>query len=160
MPAALAHAEVVTNYLRKELELGRIAVVPQHAHSHVHTSSFGVIPKKSGRWRLIVNMSSPHGSSVNDFIDPNLSSLSYVSVDDAAAHTWKSGPGAQLAKLDISEAYRIVPVHPQDRFLHHASKVVKPGRPFIRRLIDLAFQATPRKLDMLGMHQSRCASQL
>ena len=30
---------------------------------------------------------------------------------------WKSGPGTQLAKLDISEAYRIVPVHPQDRFL-------------------------------------------
>ena len=53
MPAALAHAEVVTNYLRKELVLSRIAVVPQHALSHVHTSSFGVIPKKNqpGRWR-------------------------------------------------------------------------------------------------------------
>ena len=83
------------------------------------THPASVIPKKNqpGRWRLIVDLSSPHGSSVNDFIDPNLSSLSYVSVDDAAAHIWKSGPGTQLAKLDISEAYRIVPVHPQDRFL-------------------------------------------
>ena len=48
------------------------------------------------------------------------SSLTYVSVDDAAAHIWKSGPGTMLAKLDISamqEAYCIIPVHPQDRYL-------------------------------------------
>ena len=45
------------------------------------------------------------------------SSLTYVSVDEAAAHIWRSGPSTQLAKLYISKAYRIVPVHPRDRFL-------------------------------------------
>ena len=56
---------------------------------------------------LIIDLSSPHGASVNDFVGPEHSSLTYISVDEAAA-----GPGTQLAKLDISEAYRIVPVHP------------------------------------------------
>ena len=68
-------------------------------------------------WRLIEDPSSPHGSSVNDYIDQEHSSLTYVSVDDAAAHIWKSGPGTMLAKLDITEAYRIIPVHPQDQYL-------------------------------------------
>ena len=78
-----------------------------------------MIPKKNqpGKWRLIVDLSSPQGSSVNDYIDQQLSSLTYVSVDDAALHIWQSGPGTLLAKLDVSEAYRIIPIHPRDRFL-------------------------------------------
>ena len=64
-----------------------------------------------------MDLSSPHGSSVNDYIDQERSSLTYVSVNDAAAHIWISGPGTMLAKLDISEAYRIILVHPQDRYL-------------------------------------------
>ena len=47
MPAAREHADVVISYLKKELDLGRVAAVPQEAVSLIHTSSFGVIPKKS-----------------------------------------------------------------------------------------------------------------
>ena len=58
----------------------------------VHVSNFGVISKKHqpGKWRLIVDLS-PDGASVNDFIDPALCSLSYVSVKDAAAFVCKAG---------------------------------------------------------------------
>ena len=70
MPAAHAHAEVVVKYLHKELELGRIASVPHESSSLIHTSSFGVIPKKNqpGKWRLIVDLSSPHGASVSKLL--------------------------------------------------------------------------------------------
>ena len=50
----------------------------------VHTSRLGVIPKNtSGKWRLIVDMSSPEGGSVNDGIREAWCSLPYATVDDA-----------------------------------------------------------------------------
>ena len=44
-----------------------------------------------------------------------LSSLSYIAVDDITAVAAQLGPGALLAKVDIESAYRLIPVHPQDR---------------------------------------------
>ena len=83
----------------------------------LHVSRFGVIPKahQSGKWRLIVDLSHPKGASINDGIDPSLCSLSYTSVDEAANRVLQRGRGALMAKLDIASAYRIVPVHPDDR---------------------------------------------
>ncbi len=119
MPSALERPEVVREYLLKECAEGRVigpvepALLPM-----VHTSRFGVIPKgTSGKWRLIVDLSSPEGNSVNDGISESLCSLTYVSVDDAARAVVEKGVGAQLAKIDIRSAYRIVPVHPDDRWL-------------------------------------------
>ena len=73
-------------------------------------------PKKHqvGKWRLIVDLSSPKGSSVNGGIDPSLCSMSYVSVQNATEKISKLGRGALLAKLDIKDAYRIgVPIAPE-----------------------------------------------
>ena len=77
-----------------------------------------MIPKSTpGKWRLILDLSSPRGASVNDGISPELCHLQLASVDDAVQLILKLGPGTQLAKLDIKQAYRNVPVHPQDRWL-------------------------------------------
>ena len=45
-----------------------------------------MIPKQHqpGKWRLIVDLSHPKGASMNDGIEADLCSLSYVSIDDAA----------------------------------------------------------------------------
>ena len=50
----------------------------------MHCSPFGVIPKKHkpGKWRLIIDLSAPEGSSVNDGIAKELCSLAYTSVDE------------------------------------------------------------------------------
>ena len=79
----------------------------------------GVVPKGHlpGKWRLITDLSFPPGSSVNDGIDPAFCSLSYLSIDTVASAVSKLGPGSLLAKVDIESAYRLVPVHPQDRIL-------------------------------------------
>ena len=41
----------------------------------------------------------------------------YLSVDTAARVVAQKGRGAQLAKIDIKSAYRMHPVHPDDRWL-------------------------------------------
>ena len=61
-----------------------------------------------------MDLSSPEGASVNDGITPELCSLRYPSIDTAIDQVLRVGRGAQLSKLDIKDAYRIVPVHPED----------------------------------------------
>ena len=43
--------------------------------------------------------------------------MSYTKVDDVVQGIWQSGVGSMLAKIDIKNAYRVVPVHPVDRHL-------------------------------------------
>ena len=62
-------------------------------------------------YRLIL----PKGASVNDAIDPSLCSLSYITVDQVATAAMQLGQGSLLVKIDIQSAYRLIPVHPQDR---------------------------------------------
>ena len=52
---------------------------------------------------------------MNDGIDPNVCSLSYMMVDDAARAIERTGTGAMLAKVDIKSAYLMIPIHPEDR---------------------------------------------
>ena len=113
------HPEEVQSYIDKERALGRVlGSFPQSAIPRLHVSPFGVIPKKvTGTWRLIVDLSSPHGASVNDGIPQELASLSYVTVDMIADRVAAMGRGTLLAKLDIKSAFRIIPVHPSDRVL-------------------------------------------
>ena len=79
----------------------------------------GVIPKKHqpGKWRLILDLSSPVGASVNDGIPKDVFSVQYMSVDDIIDGIMTYGRGTLMAKFDIESAYRIVPVHLDDRFL-------------------------------------------
>ena len=82
----------------------------------VHCSPFGVIPQKgnAGKWRLIVDLL---WGSVNDGISKELSYLSYMSVDEVMEKVLELGKGALMAKADIRQAYRNIPVHPDDRGL-------------------------------------------
>ena len=64
-----------------------------------------------------MDLSSPEGHSVNDGIETNLCSFTYVSIDNVAAAIVQLGKGALIAKTDIRHAYRQVLVHPDDRFL-------------------------------------------
>lgn len=83
----------------------------------IHCSPFGVILKKNRpKWLLILDLSSPQGYSVNDGIK-ELVSLSYVSIDEVVSQILLLGQGCLLAKMDIKQAYRNIPVHPDDRWL-------------------------------------------
>ena len=84
---------------------------------NLEVSSFGVIPKwgQVGKWRLIVDLSSPTGSSVNDGIDPEKFTLHYITVDQVIHLVSQFETGALMAKFDVEATYRNVPVHPSGR---------------------------------------------
>ena len=70
-PSALHHAHIVNAYLANEVSLGKVAgPFSSSPFPRLHISSFGVIPKKGqlGKWRLIVDLSSLGGASVNNGI--------------------------------------------------------------------------------------------
>ena len=93
MPSAEEHPQVVTEYIGEELARGQLMELEASTAKalDVHTSLFGVISKNSkpNKWRLILDLSSPSGHSVNDGIAKELASLSYVSVDEVVLRARK-----------------------------------------------------------------------
>ena len=118
MPSARLHPEVIQDYLRKEVAKGRmLGPFPSETNFlPLHVNRFGVIPKghNTGKWRLITDLSF---QSVIDGTDPDLCTLSYLTVDKIAAEAERLGRGSLLVKVDIESVYRLIPVHPQDRLL-------------------------------------------
>ena len=85
-------------------------------------SPLGIAERKySKKKRLIVDLSAPHNNenhpSINDLIDKNECSLSYVSIDDAIKCIIKFGRGALMCKTDISDAFKLVPILPSQYHL-------------------------------------------
>ena len=69
---------------------------------------------RPGKWRLIVNLSAPDGHSVNDFIEKEVSTtLTYFSINNIAQVVLQFRKGTLLGKMDVKEAFRLVPVTPQ-----------------------------------------------
>ncbi len=66
---------------------------------------------------MIVYLSFPRDGSVNNGISQDLATISYASLNDAVEQILQLGRGTQLVKVDLKNAYRIVPVHPQDQHL-------------------------------------------
>ena len=114
MSSARLHKEVVEWYIAAECEARRLlGPLDRSKFPQVHVSPFGVIAKaEPGKWRLILDLSFPSGGSVNDGIDKQVCSLSYISVDDIADRVMCKGKGALLANFDLKEAYRQVPIDP------------------------------------------------
>ena len=115
MPSAAQHPDVIDRQLAKECEAGRVlGPFPTPPLPRLHCSSLGTVPKKGGRWRMILHLSAPTGSSINDYISKDEFSLHYTSVDEAVQILLALGPGAQMAKVDLKSAFRMIPVHPED----------------------------------------------
>ncbi len=125
MSSALLHPEVVSTYLRTEQSLRTLGPFAPGAPlpPPIQVNRFGVIPKghNTGKWRLITDVSHPPGQSINDGINPDLCSLSYTTVDTVAWKIAATGAGSLLAKINIESAYRLIPVHRDDRPLQAVS---------------------------------------
>ena len=115
LPSAYQQPEVIDATLKKECEAGRILgpfpIPPLH---NFRTSGLYLVPKHDGGWRIIYYLSAPIGSSINDYIYSSTYSLSYCSLDDAYAFINQLGPGTLLSKIDLKDAFRLIPVHTTD----------------------------------------------
>ena len=119
-PSSRDHVGVIDEYLTTEIHAGRVVVpLKTPPFPYLQISRFGVIPKKNkvNAWRLILDLSFPLEHSVNDGIDKSEFPVGYAKVDDAIRLIVKLGKGALMAKVDIKNAYRIVPIHPDDYYL-------------------------------------------
>ena len=118
LTSAYDFPEVIDTKLAKDLSLGRIigpyAEPPTNPQFRV--SPLGVVPKKTpGEYRMIHHLSYPEGSSVNDFIPKELSSVQYDTIYDAVDFIKHSPTPVFMAKVDIESAFRIIPLYPADR---------------------------------------------
>ena len=78
-----------------------------------HLSPLGGVPKKDGTTRIILDLSSPVGSSVNNGISREAFSVNYAKFDEAVDKV-RGSTGSFMGKLDIRHAFRLCPVHPAD----------------------------------------------
>lgn len=116
LQSALEQPHIVISKLNKELEAGRIAgpfAIPPFPN--FRCSPLGIAPKKDpSEFRLLHHLSYPQGSSVNDCIPDDCSSVRYASINDGISVIKQTGAGCFMAKTDIKSAFRIIPIHPND----------------------------------------------
>lgn len=93
-----------------------------------------------------MDLSSPEGHSVNNAIPQELCSVTYASLDQAVTMTQPLGKGCLLAKLDLREAYRAVPVHPSDQCL---LAVQWKGATYIDRALPFGLRSAPKLFSAL-----------
>ena len=83
-------------------------------HPRYLISTLGLVPKHDGGWRIIYHLSAPAQHSINDYIDPKSFSLTYCTIDDTYSIINKLSPNALLSKIDLKDAFRLIPVQPED----------------------------------------------
>lgn len=116
LKSAKIAAEIVSEKLRKEKELGRVAG-PFHEppFNPFHVSPIGLVEKKEpNSYRLIHHLSFPKGLSINDAIPRELSSIQYESIQNAIQSILACGDSCFLAKADLKSAFRQIPVTPAE----------------------------------------------
>ena len=142
-PSASQSPLAVTSRIASEVQRGCLGgPLPIELIPLVHVSPIGLVPKPhSNSFRMIVDLSAPRGSSVNDGIREELCSLQYASVDQAVALILRLGQGTELVKLDLKDAYRMVPVHPQD---HPLLGISWEGSTYVDRSLPFGLRSAPK----------------
>ena len=114
--SALQNPGAVNAKLSKELDAHRLAGPFSSPPFPVfRVSPLGLVPKKvEGEFRVIHHLSYPRGSSLNDGISFDYTSVSYATVEDAIGLIKSVGQNCFLAKTDVKNAFRLIPICPSD----------------------------------------------
>ena len=117
--SALENPDIVSKKLNTELQLNRISGPFNHPPFHNFVSSpLGLVPKKSkGEFRLIHDLSFPKDSSVNSHINPSFTAVHYQDLDHCVSIITSLGKNCLMAKADLKDAFRIIPINSSDHRL-------------------------------------------
>ena len=111
--SATEHQVAVSDALSNELQRGHIAgPFKSIPIKHLHCSPLGSREKKDGSRRLIMDLSQPRGSSINEGIQKDEFSVQYTNFDAATDLVYKTGKSSLMSKIDIKHAFRLLPVLP------------------------------------------------
>ena len=108
------NTEVVKKKLDTEILKGRISG-PFDAPplQNMIFSPLGLVPKKApGEYRVIHDLSFPKKNSVNSHIDSEDTVVQYETLDTCVELIQCIGRGCLIAKADLQDAFRIIPIHP------------------------------------------------
>ena len=148
LPSARAHPHIISEALAKECQAGRMAgSYSAPPLPNTRCSGLGVVPKKDGGWRTICDLSSPPGSSINDFIDPQRYSLRYCTIDSAIAILNAIGPGALIGKFDLQNSFRIMPVRKED---WHLLAIHWEGQWYLDKCLPFGLRSSPALFNQLA----------
>lgn len=116
--SARLHADILIQSINKEIAFGHtVGPFFTPPFSPFVCSSLAVVSKKNGSFRVILDLSRPAGSSVNDSISKAADTVNHSSVDNAISYLVKLGIGSIMRKDDIKQAFRLIPVRSQDWYL-------------------------------------------
>lgn len=160
LQSASQFPNIVDQKLAKEIAQNRIAgPFRESPYPNLQISPIGVIPKKEeGQFRLIHHLSYPFGSSINDFIPEEIKQVHYASIDDAISIILALGPKCALAKTDVSNAFRIIPIHPDD---HELLGIKWKGNFYFDRCLPMGCSSSCAIFEMFSsalqwMAQTKC----
>lgn len=110
---------VVSEKLSKELSLGRIPEPSTQILFHnLFCSPTRLGPLKDpGLFRIIHDLLFPKNLSVNSFIPKSNSTVHNESIENVIQLMKQFGPHALMAKMDIKDGFRNIPIHPRDNHL-------------------------------------------
>eukprot|EP00741_Cyanophora_paradoxa_P009127 tig00000145_g8839.t1 len=161
-PTALEHLDAVRADVAKERAAGRMAgPFPHPPFAPFVASPLGAVPKKRSnppKWRRITDLSYPRfrGFSVNRGIDNAPLHYTSPSVADAIELIITLGRLTQLGKADVRDAFRLLPVRPEDYWLLGAALPSEdPTRPgeydfYYDMALPFGGRSSPRTFEDLG----------
>ena len=96
-----ANEHTAKKKLQSKIDSGRmVGPFDEPRFPNFHVSPLGLIPKRdSSDFRLILNLSYPKGSSINDYIPKEYLSVQYETLDHVVDCVTDCGPQALLAKI-------------------------------------------------------------
>ena len=151
--SALHNSGIVHELIETECKNGFLDGPFDHPpFQHYRVRPLGVaVGKYSGKKRLIADLSSPHDDlrnvSINELIDKDSCSLTYVRLDDAIKAICRCGKGAFLTKYDIANAFKICQIR-SDQWPYFCVKWEKKYYVFVRLVFGC--RSSPRIFDTLS----------
>ena len=116
--SALKDPKILTEDILLRASLNQIQEIPAgNLPKYFISSPLSLTQKSNGGWRRIHNLSFPPGRSVNDHIPQDWGSLKFTHFDEAVKAIRWAGQSATLVKRDLADAFRHIPVHPDDWWL-------------------------------------------
>ncbi|XP_044151324.1 oxygen-regulated protein 1 [Bufo gargarizans] len=118
LQSAARDPEAVTQLIQTELDRGYlIGPFNQPPFACWRVNPVGIVTGKfNNKKRLIYDLSAPHSlqiPSLNSLIPSEEFSMRYASIDEAIQVIIKLGKGTFLSKADITDAFKLLPIHPE-----------------------------------------------
>ena len=106
------------NLLLKDVSAALLALFSLPPFHNLILSPLAIVPKRDpGEFRLLHDLSFPKHNSVNSHIPRDFTTVQFELLDTCIERILEIGVGCQVAKADLKDAFRIIPVCPLDYHL-------------------------------------------